>query len=148
MTTTVINDYRPGYHELFANHITRKCGWERQYTDLVIEDALRFLTICTQHPDEHLVSSQDVDEIVDALVLDTALLAWLEENVWEGKKITHIPNYAHDQIERARLNTAYTITIEYMRENGPVNPQIWRELSDTYGPCVIANCRTCGVKAA
>lgn len=140
-----LNDYRPGYQELVTQYVASKCKWSPNYASMVTADALRFLAVCAAHPGERLVSSEDVDEVVDTIVLDTELLRWLEGIL--GRQVVHVPSYAHDPVERARQDTAYTITMEYMRQNGPVDPHIWRDLSD--GSHSAANCWTsCRLVAA
>jgi hypothetical protein len=135
-----------GYHGLVIGYIATKCKWTPAYANAVTADALRFLAVCADHPGERLVSSEDVDEVVDTFVLDTELLRWLEAGL--GREVVHTPSYAHDPIERARANTAYTVTMEYMRRSGPVDPHIWRDFSGAYGPCSMATCfTTCRLSA-
>jgi hypothetical protein len=131
-----LNDYRPGYQELVTRYIATKCKWTPDYANAVTADALRFLAVCADHPGERLVSSEDVDEVVDTFVLDTELLRWLEAGL--GREVVHTPSYAHDPIERARANTAYTITVEYMRRSGPVDAHIWREMTGCWTSCQLS----------
>lgn len=146
-TVNTLNDYRPGYQELVTGYIATKCKWTPDYANAVTADALRFLAVCADPPGERLVSSEDVDEVVDTFVLDTELLRWLEASL--GREVVHTPSYAHDPIERARADTAYTVTMEYMRRSGPVDPHIWRDFSGTYGPCSMATCfTTCRLSAS
>jgi hypothetical protein len=139
------NDYRPGYHDLFTGYLAREHDWTADYATTITDTALEFLSVCAEHPGERLVSSDDVDQAVDTLMLDTELLRWVENLL--GHAVIHVPSYAHDPIERMRQDTAYSITIAYMRERGTVDPHIWRDLSDI--GCTVANCWTsCRVLAA
>src|SRR6476646_4165414 len=133
--TMTFDDYRPGYHELFTSYLARKNGWTADYATAVTDSALQFLAVCAEHPGEKLVSSDDVDQAVDAIVLDTELCRWLETVL--GRQVIHQPSYAHSPVERARQDIAYSITIGYMRQRGPVNPHIWRDLTDT--ACTVAS---------
>lgn len=66
---STLNNYKPGYHELVAGYLVKKCGWTPTYADAVVADAIRFLSVCADHPEEHLVPSDDVDAVVDTIVL-------------------------------------------------------------------------------
>lgn len=123
-----LNDYRPGYRDLFTNYLAREQSWDEDYAVAVTDSALEFLTVCAEHPGELLVSADDTDHAIDAIVRDTELLRWLENGPL-GRTVVHIPNYVHDPIERARQDVAYSITVAYLRERGPIDPRIWRDRS-------------------
>lgn len=135
-----LDDYKPGYADLFAANLREEMDWEPNYVKAVVADALRFLRVCADHPDERLVSSVDVDQAVDRMVLDTPLYRWLSKRL--GRFVDHVPTYAHEKNPMAQA-LAYTTTIAYMRETGPVDPHIWRELPAACGGTgclVVAGC--------
>lgn len=132
-----LNDFRPGYADLFISYHAKQFGWTMNYATAVTRDAVRFMTMCAQPPaGMRMISSPIVDKIVDAIMLDTLLLKWLEKNVF-GASIVHVPFYAHGVTDTGINNARYEFAIALMQAAGyEIDPDIWPDrLPRGYMPC-------------
>lgn len=143
-----LNDFKPNYLSVFATYHAKELNWSTEYTIHVTRDAVRFLALCAEPPagqedisEAHvMVSSPDVDKIVDAIFLDSLLLIWLENNIF-GARMLHVPYYAHGETERAISNAHYDFTIALMLAAGyEIDKEIWpSRLSADYFTCHCGN---------
>ena len=141
-----LNSYRPGYLDVFVAYHADEFDWTPEYTRLVTRDAVRFLGLSAvppagQTPTDQahvMVSSPDVDKIVDAIFLDSLLLIWLENNVLDGKRMVHVPYYAHGETNPTVRELRYGFTLVLMRAAGyEVDPAIWPDrLPANYKECI------------
>jgi hypothetical protein len=123
---TYLDDFKPGYADLFIRYFSRKFDWTEDFTRLVTRDALRFLELCALPAagqellaeSRVMVCSPVVDKIVDAIFLDSPLLAWLEKNVFDEVRVLHVPYYAHGESDQAINNAQYEFTIALMLAAG------------------------------
>lgn len=119
---TYLDSFKSGYADTFIKHFALKFDWTESFTRLVTRDALRFLELCALPPTGQetlsetrvMVCSPVVDRIVDAIFLDSPLLAWLEKNVFSGVRVLHIPYYAHGESDPVINNAQYEFTIALM----------------------------------
>lgn len=152
---TLLDDFQPGYTETFTVHLARKLGWTTELSGRAIRDALRFLAVSAVPPPGEesrearvLVSSPIVDEAVDAIMLDTPLLMWLERTLL-GARMIHVPAYAH-QADAAINEIRYEFTLAMMRAAGyELDEQIWPpRLHAGARPCNVGGgWDDCGVRA-
>jgi hypothetical protein len=136
-----LDGFRPGYADLFISYHAKKFKWTGEYVRTVTRDAIRFMALCAKPPSSmRMVSSPDVDKIVDAIMLDTLLLRWLEKNVF-GAGIVHVPFYAHGVTDAGINNARYEFTIALMQAAGyEVDPKIWPDrLPQDYATCTASN---------
>lgn len=117
---TRLNDFRPSYTDLLIQHYSQEFGWDIDFTRLVLRDAVRFMTLCAITPDDAaesrvMVCSPIVDKIVDALLLDTPLLLWLEYHVFGGVRLVHEPAYAHRTYNQLINDMRYEHTVSLMQ---------------------------------
>lgn len=123
---TYLDDFKPGYADIFIKHFALEFDWTEDFTRLVTRDALRFLELCALPPTGQetlsesriMVCSPTVDKIVDAIFLDSPLLAWLEKNVFDGVRVLHVPYYAHGESDPTINNAQYEFTIALMLAAG------------------------------
>jgi hypothetical protein len=124
---TKLEEFRVGYSDILVKHFASDFDWSEDFTRLVLRDALRFLSVCsistssiesTSHRESQvMVSSPIVDRVVDALLLDTLLLMWLEREVFHSRFV-HVPSYSHGIIDPAINNMRYEFTISLMQAAG------------------------------
>ncbi len=142
---TLLNEFRPGYADIFIEHFSQKHAWTTEFTREVLRDALRFLQLCAMSPSGveayTMVSSPVVDKIADSILLDTPLLMWLEREVF-GARLVHVPSYAHGMNESATNNLRYQFTVDLLLAAGyELDRQtIWpSRLPVDYLPCSSGN---------
>lgn len=136
-----LDGFRSGYADLFIDYHAKQFSWTPDYASAVTCDAVRFMALCAKPPSSiRMISSPDVDKIVDAIMLDTLLLRWLEKNVF-GAGIVHVPFYAHGVTDPGINNARYDFTIMLMQTAGyEVDPQIWpSRLPVDYATCTASN---------
>jgi hypothetical protein len=126
ISETYLDDFKPGYADLFIRYFSRKFDWTEDFTRRVTRDALRFLDLCALPAagqellaeSRVMMCSPVVDRIVDAIFLDSPLLAWLEKNVFDGVRVLHVPYYAHGESDPTINNMQYEFTIALMLAAG------------------------------
>jgi hypothetical protein len=141
----ILNDYQPGYADKFIDYHARKFAWTEQFTLRVTTDALRFLCLSALSPAGSaptaerpiMVCSPIVDEIVDAIFLDSPLLLWLEREVF-GVRLLHVPYYAHGETDPIITGLRYAFTVQLMRTAGyEIDWDIWPpQLPTDYMACI------------
>lgn len=133
--STILNDFRPGYRDLFTQHCASEFGWDTDLAAAVITNAIRFIGICAIPPagieplteTRMMISSPIVDKVVDTILLDTPLCMWLEQ-LFNGVRFVHVPAYAHGQTDPVMANLRYTMTIQLMQAAGyNIDNEIWPE---------------------
>jgi hypothetical protein len=106
---TCLNEFKPGYADLFIRYFSRKFDWTEDLPaagqELLAESRVMMCSVV-------------VDRIVDAIFLDSPLLAWLEKNVFDGVRVLHVPYYAHGESDPTINNMQYEFTIALMLAAG------------------------------
>lgn len=123
---TCLDSYKPGYSDLLIKHFSGEFSWSEALTRAVLRDAVRFFAVCSVPPAGNaasaeaslMVCSPIVDQVVDALLLDSPLMIWMERTLFDGVRMVHIPAYAHGISEPAITNLRYEFTVNLMLAAG------------------------------
>lgn len=151
-----LNDFRIGYPETFIAYHAQEFGWDIEFTERVLRDAIRFLTLSALPTagiediteSRVMVSSPTVDKIVDAIFLDSPLLKWLEEHLF-FIRLLHIPFYAHGETNPVIRDLRYDFTLALMHAAGyELDPDIWPpQLPAGYRECIGGCPPPCHIRA-
>jgi hypothetical protein len=140
---TCINEFRPGYVEALIQHFTEEFDWDGEFARLVLRDAIRVLALSSLTPNGEepnttkiAIPPPIVDQVIDAIFLDSPLLKWLEDNVF-GVRLLHVPNYAHGESDQLLIAARYQFTRALMRSaRYELDNDIWPEAHGSR-PCSV-----------
>ena len=123
-------DYEPGLWRRLATGLAREQNWSHEYAEQVLNESIRYLMFCGQHPGEEFACSDIVDKANDYFILRT-----LDNHrfcdVHFGFFIHHIPLDEQDDVTSHHL--LYRVTLAALEAEGhSLDPAIW---TDSAGPC-------------
>lgn len=142
-----LDEFRPGYADLFTQYCAAKFEWDTLFAADVISNALRVFAISAikdgvEIGEMHfMVTSPIVDEVIDVIMLNTPLLMWLETNISHGRMI-HEPAYSHGGMDPVLGQLRYEWTISLLEAAGyPVDRKVmWpARLPADYKTCACTN---------
>lgn len=130
-----IEGFQPGYVNRLLEHFATEFGWDEEFARRVLRDAIRLLDLSALPPtgqeasatQQVMIPSPIVDQVIDAIFLDSPLLKWLEDNVF-FTRLLHVPSYAHGESDPMLLAARYQFTRALMRSAGyELDNDIWPE---------------------
>lgn len=125
LTVHSLDSFRPGYATLFTEHCAQEFGWNNDFAERVVTDALRVFAVSAIAPRGEqalfrvrrtMVTSPLVDKVMDTILLNTPLLMWLEDQI--GGRMIHEPAYSHGVVDPIITNLRYQFTIHAMQAAG------------------------------
>ncbi len=129
-----LDGYESGYTRLLIGGLARKKRWSFDRAQKAFVDAIRVGMLCVRNPGLTIVPSEEVDDALDYVILDSVAMRWLERHVF-GARINHRPMHKIDAVEMARKEISYQVTMLLMKEAwGDLDEELWPPHIHA-GPC-------------